>query len=66
MFTIRRCKRSAPDTGIGVQDILYPLERIGKVTIDQAGFNFDVRIQQSKLITWASGRRSETLYHQSS
>jgi glyoxylase-like metal-dependent hydrolase (beta-lactamase superfamily II) len=29
------------DTGIGIQDILYPLERIGEAIINQAGFNFD-------------------------
>lgn len=29
------------DTGIGVQDILNPLERIGEAIINQAGFNFN-------------------------
>ncbi|MBB5634417.1 glyoxylase-like metal-dependent hydrolase (beta-lactamase superfamily II) [Pedobacter cryoconitis] len=30
------------DTGIGVHDILFPLERIGQEIIEQAGFNFNL------------------------
>lgn len=30
------------DTGIGIQDVLHPLERIGKTIINQAGFNFNI------------------------
>lgn len=31
------------DTGIGMQDVLNPIERIGKVAIEQAGFKFNAQ-----------------------
>lgn len=50
------------DTGIGLQDILYPLERIGKMTIDQAGFNFD-RLDTAVLKLNNLGFREDEVKH---
>jgi len=31
------------DTGIGMQDVLNPIKRVGKDAIEQAGFKFNAR-----------------------
>lgn len=38
------------DTGIGLQDIAHPLERVGKPAIDAAGFQFHERLTAARQI----------------
>lgn len=47
------------DTGIGLQDVAHPVERIGREVIDAAGFQFHERLTAARQIEQLGFRRAD-------